>query len=187
VEKMREEMLYKKFLTPFILLVIAYEWMVSGLDKFLSGQFVQQINEQLTSALQGMQYSFYADILKHVVIPYASVYAVLVEVGEVCVGLAFVIIAIAIFRNKLSKLIINLGIWASLISAFMVLNFFFFQGGAMFLNPGDPFDEGIPIDFILFLMQLGMVIFFFTLHRGYGKVQKNNSVTKGHSGSLANK
>lgn len=171
---MREETLYKQLFMPFILLIIAYEWVISGFDKLLSGQFVQQMNQQLTGTLHGMQYSFYAGILKQVVIPYAPVYAVLVEIGEVCVGIAFVIIAIALFRNKLSKITINLGICTSIISAFMVLNFFFFQGGSMFLNPGDPFDEGIPIDFILFLIQLWMAVFFFILHRGYEMAQGNN-------------
>lgn len=56
----------------------------------------------------------------------------------------------------------------------------------MFLNSGDPFDEGIPIDIILFLLQLGLAIFFFTLHRGFGRGQENTPINSNvHSGSLA--
>lgn len=162
---MNENMLFKQLFTPFILLIVAYEWVVSGLNKAFNGQFIQQMNHELTSAIHGMQYSFYSVLLQKIVIPNAKLFAVLVEVGEICVGIAFVIIAIALFRNSLTRLILNLGVWTSAISAFMVLNFFFYQGGSMFLNPGDPFDEGIPIDFILFLVQLWFAIFFYILIR----------------------
>lgn len=164
---MRESAIFKRLFSPIIFFVIAYEWLMSGLDKVLSGNFVQQLGQQLTSALHGMQYSFYVPVLKHFVIPNSVFFAVLVEIGELCVGVAFVIIAFALLGDKMNGFIAKLGFWTGLFSAFMVLNFFFFQGGAMFINPGDPFDEGIPIDFILFLMQLWIAIFFFMANRQY--------------------
>ena len=162
---MNQDTLFRQFFAPLILLAIAYEWLISGLNKVLYGHFVQQMQHELILASKEMQYSFYSAMFKQFVIPNAPLFALLVEVGEILIGVSYVIIALAIFSNNIGKTTITIGIWTSIISAFMVLNFFFYQGGAMFLNTGDPFDEGIPIDFILFLMQLFIAIFFITLHR----------------------
>lgn len=164
-ERMHNDSLYKRVFTPLILLVISYEWIISGLDKILSGQFVQHMHHELIAQSKDLQYSFYSTFLNQVVIPHSHIFALVIESGELLVGLAFVIISIALFFNSMTRSLMTLGIWTSIIAAFMVLNFFFYQGGSLFLNTGDPFDEGIPIDFILFLIQLFIAIFFYSLRK----------------------
>ncbi|MFD1675322.1 hypothetical protein [Alicyclobacillus fodiniaquatilis] len=164
---MDEGKLYKRVFTPVLIFLLAYEWLVSGFDKLLSGNFVPQLMRQLSSSLSGMQYHFYENILKNDIIPHAVVFGVLVEVGEICVGVAFVLLGVALIRDRINTAIIQLGIWTSIIAAFMALNFFLWQGGSMFLNLGDPFDEGITIDFMLVLIQLWMAVFFFSIRRRY--------------------
>lgn len=164
---MDEGKLYKRVFTPVLIFLIAYEWLVSGFDKLLSGNFVPQLMRQLSSSLSGMQYHFYENILKSDIIPHAVVFGILVEVGEICVGVAFVLLGVALIRDRINTAIIQLGIWTSIIAAFMALNFFLWQGGSMFLNLGDPFDEGITIDFMLVLIQLWMAVFFFSIRRRY--------------------
>ncbi|MDQ0190269.1 hypothetical protein [Alicyclobacillus cycloheptanicus] len=162
---MNEGILYKRVFTPILMICIAYEWLVSGLDKVMSGDFVQQLKGQLSSSLGGMQYHFYENILKSFVIPHAMTFAVLVEVGEICAGIGFVLLAVALFRNRVGAVAVQLGIWVPLVSAFMALNFFLWQGGSVFINPGDPFDEGITIDLMLVLIQVWIAIFFFMTGR----------------------
>ncbi|MFB5189856.1 hypothetical protein [Alicyclobacillus fastidiosus] len=164
---MDEVTLYKRVFTPVLMILIAYEWLISGVNKLLSGNFVQQLKGQLSSSLSGMQYHFYENIVKSTIIPHATTFAVLVEVGEICAAIGFVVLAIALFRNRINTMIVQLGIWTSIVSAFMALNFFFWQGGSVFLNPGDPFDEGITIDFMLVLIQLWIAVFFFSIRRRY--------------------
>lgn len=164
---MKETTLYKRLFTPVLVLLIAYEWLISGFNKLLSGNFVRQLKEQLSSSLSDMQYHYYEHIVKSTVIPHAAIFAILVEIGEICAGIGFVILAIALFRNRISKPIVQLGIWTSIVSAFMAMNFFLWQGGSVFLNPDDPFDEGITIDFMLVLIQLWIAVFLFSLWRKY--------------------
>lgn len=167
-----EVTLYKRVFTPVLIFLIAYEWLISGFDKLLSGNFVQQLKGQLSSSLSDMQYHFYGHILKSTIIPHAMVYGVLVEVGEICAGIAFIILGVALIRDRINTAIIQLGIWTSIIAAFMALNFFLWQGGSVFLNPGDPFDEGITIDFMLVLIQLWIAVFFFSIRRKYSTFQR---------------
>ncbi|WP_067621555.1 hypothetical protein [Alicyclobacillus acidiphilus] len=164
---MNETTLYKRVLTPGILLLLAYEWLISGFDKVFSGIFVQQLRNQLVSSLSGLQYHFYDHFLKSVVVPQAHLFAVLVEIGEICTGIGFVALAVALIRDRMNSVLALVGIWTSIISAFMALNFFLWQGGSLFLNPSDPFDEGITIDLMLVLIQLWMAIFFFSVRRKF--------------------
>lgn len=158
---MTESGLFKRLLAPLVLLVIAYEWLVSGFDKVLSGNFAGDLGHEMSSALGNMQYTFYASLLKHLVLPHAALFGVVVEAAELIAGLALVYVAIALFRNKVTRVTLHVGAWVSVLSALMVLNFFFYQGGSMFVNTSDPFDEGIPIDFVLFLMQALISVSFF--------------------------
>lgn len=171
---MNEATLYKRLFAPVLMILIAYEWLISGFDKLLSGHFVQQLKGQLSSALPDMQYHFYKNIVQSSFIPHAATFAVLVEVGEICSGIGFVVLAIALFRNRINTTIVHLGISTCVVSSFMALNFFFWQGGSMFLNPGDPFDEGITIDFMLLLIQLWIAIFLFSIRRKYSTSQPNH-------------
>ena len=54
----------------------------------------------------------------------------------------------------------KLGTVVSLVGAFMNLNFFFYQGGSIFLNPSDPFDEGISLDLLMVLIQIVIAAFY---------------------------
>lgn len=161
---MGEERLFRQLFTPFILLIIAYEWIVSGVDKIFNPQFIQLMTHEVLSTISGIQFPFYASFLKHVVVPHAAMYARLIEIGELGVGLGFLCVAVCLFRNKLTKSVRILGIWTGILSSFMVINFFFLKGGDLFINPR-AIDEGVSMNFILFLVQLWVAIFFYSLDR----------------------
>ncbi|WP_304458774.1 hypothetical protein [Alicyclobacillus sendaiensis] len=141
-----------------VLLIVGYEWLVSGLDKALAHDFVHGLAGELEAAARGLPYGFYADLLSRVFVPHAQLFAWLVMVGELTSGaLLLAMGAIAWFR-PLSP--VQKAITAAVlgVASFMVLNFFFFQGGSYFINPSDPYDEGIPVDFVLFWIQIGLMI-----------------------------
>ncbi|ACV57292.1 hypothetical protein [Alicyclobacillus acidocaldarius] len=142
----------------FVLLIVGYEWLISGLNKVLAHHFVQGLGDELAAAEHGLPYGFYAVLLSHVFVPHAHFFAWLVIVGEWTSGVLLLAMgAIAWFRPLFP---VEKAITAATlaIASFMVLNFFFFQGGSYFINPSDPYDEGIPVDFVLFWIQIGLMI-----------------------------
>ncbi|MCL6488824.1 MAG: hypothetical protein K6T76_07810 [Alicyclobacillus mali] len=142
----------------FVLLLVGYEWLISGLDKVLAHNFAQGLAGQLAAAEHGLPYGFYASLLSHVFVPHAQLFAWLVMAGECASGVLLLALgAIAWFR-PLSPVQKAIAVVTLAVASFMVMNFFFFQGGSYFLNPSDPYDEGIPVDFVLFWIQIGTMI-----------------------------
>ncbi|WP_367306879.1 hypothetical protein [Alicyclobacillus acidocaldarius] len=142
----------------FVLLIVGYEWLISGLYKVLAHNFAQELAGQLEAAERGLPYAFYAALLSHVFVPHAQLFAWLVIVGEWTSGVLLLAMgAIAWFR-PLSPVQRAITAVTLAVASFMVLNFFFFQGGSYFIDPSDPYDEGIPVDFVLFWIQIGLMI-----------------------------
>lgn len=153
----------QRMFISLIFFVLAYEWLISGLNKVLNGHFIIDLHKEYLQSIPDIQYSFYARFLKAVCLPHCIIIGGLVEYGEVLLGISFIVLAIYMFKGKTNNFISTLGISTGLISAFMTLNFFLFQGGSIFLNPSEPFDEGISIDLILFLLQLGISVFYYLM------------------------
>lgn len=156
----------ERFLAITALLIIAYEWLISGFDKILSGNFVDSLHHQMMDGIANAQYTFYADWLKKYCMAHCMVIGYIVEFGELAVGLSFLLLAISVILKVNKPFFSTLGIVTGLIGAFMTLNFFFYQGGSVFVNTSDPFDEGIPVDLILALFQLGISLYFGLILRG---------------------
>lgn len=156
----------RRYFFPMVLFILAYQWLVSGLDKVINGTFVSGFHHQLVAALSGpMQYKFYASVLQLVVLPNSTLFAWLVECGELIVGAAFVVLGVMVVTRQSDRRIRILGIVAGLVSAFMTLNFFFYQGGSFFLSASNPFDEGIPVTLMMVFIQLAVAGRFWTPRR----------------------
>ncbi|WEG11291.1 hypothetical protein PU629_14090 [Pullulanibacillus sp. KACC 23026] len=161
---MHEETLYKRLFAPFILLVLAYEWIASGIDKLFNHQFPQELNRGLSVSINKLPRSVVANFLNRLTMAHPVLFAVVLEVGELCLGICFFVIAMSLFRNKLTKLIRIIGIWAGIISSIMAINFPFLKGEDLFLDITSN-NRGLSMDFLLFLVQIWVAIFFFTLDR----------------------
>ena len=143
--------------SPFLVfaaLVVAYEWLVSGLSKATHGGFVAGLPARLPADAKESG-ATYARLLRDVVIPHAHLFAVLVVVGEIAVGAGFVVFALA--RGRAAR--VGLGTVA-LVGASMTLNFQLAAGQPLFrlLTP-DVFDEGVSLDALLTLLQLGFAVY----------------------------
>jgi hypothetical protein len=69
-------------------LLLGYEWVLSGVDKLLYGQFPQQVATLLAGQVNGGRLpGFFAGILRAVVLPNAGLFGVLIEWGETLAGL----------------------------------------------------------------------------------------------------
>ena len=143
-------------------LIIGYEWLSSGITKVASGTFVSGLAADLKDGV-GSAPHFYRSFLSDAVIPDARTFAVLIEIGEILVGLGFIVAAILWLvrwarlsdRARLSIL------WATMLAAlgatFMALNFHLANGGNHpWLIPADGFDETVDVDAVLVFMQMAL-------------------------------
>ncbi len=144
--------------------LIGYEWLLSGLNKLLSPTFRSGLTAQIQMALHGNPNTWWVALTRRLVLPQASLWAVLVEVGELLVALGFfagaVLWASGQFPTQRWARRLNLGVLAALAgSALMTANYYLMSGETLpGLNPGNPFNEGLSIDGLLTLVAAGLFV-----------------------------
>lgn len=168
----------ERFLLAAILAVFSYEWLISGFNKLLNGKFISDLHTEMIENLPNVQMPFYRAFLQTFGMAHCRVLAILVEAAELCVGLAFVLLVVQILRGRLGNGWMKIGIFSCAIAIFMNMNFLFYESGAVFLSTGDPFDEGVSIDFIMTLIECGLSLYFWNMLSvsGIGKVTARNSI-----------
>lgn len=143
-----------------IQLAVGYEWTMSGLTKIVRGGFPSGLAGELRDKSEGAA-GWYKTFLDSVVIPHGSTWGYLIELGELVIGIALIVAALAwLFRwEKLSARSHMYVYWtialASFAGVFMALNFHLANGAPHpWLIPKDGFDEGVDLDSLLPLIQL---------------------------------
>ncbi len=144
-------------------LLVGYEWLMSGLTKIVRGGFPGGLAAELREKSEGAS-GWYKSFLDGSVIPHASTFGYLIEIGELIVGLALVAAALVwLLRwdrlpnsGRLTVLVATA--LASLAAVFMAVNFHLASGAPHpWLIPKDGFDEGIDLDSLLPAVQLVLV------------------------------
>ena len=146
-------------------LILGYEWFVSGITKVASGTFVSDLAANLRSNADSAP-GFYRSLIHSTLIPNARTLAVLIEIGELAVGAAFIAASI-VWLTRWSRLadpartaLLGTAMLAALGATFMAINFHLARGGNHpWLIPADGMDETIDVDTVLVFTQ--MTIFAF--------------------------
>ena len=144
-------------------LLVGYEWFLSGLTKIVRGGFPGGLADDLTEKSEGAP-GWYRSFLDGSVIPNASTFGYLIEIGELLVGLALIVAAI-VWLARWERLsdggriaILAATVLASLGGIFMAINFHLANGAAHpWLIPKDGFDEGVDLDSLLPAVQLVLI------------------------------
>jgi hypothetical protein len=144
-------------------LLVGYEWFLSGLTKVVRGGFPGGLADELTEKSKGAP-GWYKSFLDGSVIPNASAFGYLIEIGELAVGLALIVAAI-VWLTRWERLsdggriaVLAATVLASLGGIFMALNFHLANGAAHpWLIPKDGFDEGVDLDSLLPVVQLVLI------------------------------
>lgn len=147
-------------LLALIQAIIGYEWLVSGANKVLSGQFPQGLADTLVDGVKDNPNGWYVSFLNAVVIPHGVFFGYLIELAEVGIGLALLGGALLLLghlptRGERYYRLARFEVGAAAVAAFacvvLCINFHFFMGDGFVsaLNPGAPFDEGIDLDTLL--------------------------------------
>jgi thiosulfate dehydrogenase [quinone] large subunit len=146
-----------------VFLLLGYEWLISGLDKMLSSDFLTGLGAELQDAMANNPNGWYVHFLARFVIPHARLAAALVEGGEVLVATGlFVGAGLWISGDRLSpRWARTLQPWvigALVGSALMTVNYYFMAGNSFpWLRPSAPFDEGLELDGLLTLVAVALL------------------------------
>lgn len=136
--------------------ILGYEWLLSALNKLASQNYVRDFSPMLQQmALPGNPHGWWVSFIQQVVLPAAPQWARLVEVGEWGVALGCfsgaLLWASGRFPEALWARWLNVGVLCALATGvFLTLNYAWMAGaGFPWINPADPFDEGLSLDALL--------------------------------------
>lgn len=141
-------------------LLLAYEWLLSGWEKIHGGQFAAGIGKTLTRFEGGNPHTWYVDSVLRFAQAHPSVFAVLVQWGELFVGIGLVVAMAAYllstqaYAKKMARV---LAMSALIGGVFMSLNFYFAAGWT------SPSTGGL--NALMFWMQIIVLLAWSTLIR----------------------
>lgn len=144
-------------------MIIGYEWLISGIAKFVAGDFASGLADAL-AAKTAEAPGWYAGFLKSIVIPNGTAFGYLIETAEVLAGIALIVgLLLWIFAwdrvsDRMRSTVLFLMIAAAIGGVFMALNFHVANGGNHpWVLPDSGFDEGIDVDLLLSGIQVVLV------------------------------
>jgi thiosulfate dehydrogenase [quinone] large subunit len=151
-------------------IIIGYEWLVSGLVKIVRGDFTSGLGGELAEKAEDA-YGWYASLLEGVIIPNASNFAVIIEIAEVLVGLAFIAVPLVwlLARERIPARLWKIAFLLTAVAAvggfFMATNFHLANGLTHpWILPMDSFEEGVDFDTFLAAMNAVIAIVYFSLY-----------------------
>lgn len=160
---MMEKKITSQLVLPLLILVIAYQWLIAFFNKVVTKNYFNELHKQLKDSLSSITFHPYATLFKNVGIPHFHLFGTLVMLGELFVGAIFLLYAIQKLMGKNNKVIALLGLIATVIGAFMNLNYALLGGDTLFVDSGNAFQEAISVDWFMFLMQIILIVYFYTV------------------------
>jgi thiosulfate dehydrogenase [quinone] large subunit len=146
---------------PVLLFILAYEWLISAVNKMVTKNYYGSLHQQMSQSVSGVQFQPYVGLLKNIGLPQYHLFGTLVLLAEVFVGFTFIVIGIRKLQGKSTQILRRFGMIASIVAAFMSLNYALLGGDTLFIDPANAFQEGISIDWILFFIEVTLVFYFY--------------------------
>jgi thiosulfate dehydrogenase (quinone) large subunit len=146
-----------------VYLMLGYEWLLSALNKDLSGTFRSGLANRLRGSLVDNPHGWYVSFAERVVLPHVGVFAAATMVGEVLVAAGLVWGALLWVRPEWFSVGLRrwLGVAAGaalLGAAVMELNYYLLAGqGWPWLKTRDPFVAGLGVDGLVLLISLALI------------------------------
>jgi hypothetical protein len=152
-------------------MIIGYEWLISGVVKFVRGGFPSGLADELLE-MSANAAPWYRSFIQSAVIPNAGIFGYLIEISEVLAGVALLggPFLLLCTWDRVSDRVRAAIFFATAVAAiggtFLAINFHLANGAAhAWLIPGDAFDEGIDLDSILPAIQIVIAAVNITLFR----------------------
>jgi hypothetical protein len=167
-------------------MVIGYEWFISGLVKFVRGDFPAGLAEELLEKSAGTA-QWYGSFLKSAVIPFAEIFGYAIEASELLAGVALIagpligLFAWDRVSDRTRRAVLFFTAAAAIGGAFLAINLHLANGASHpWLIPGDAFDEGIDLDSVLPAIQIVIATVSIILFRRLRRSNANDD-TSGRS------
>lgn len=145
-----------RYLLAAIQAIIGWEWIVSGSNKVLAGNFPQNFLTTLNTGIQDNPNGWYISFLQGVVEPHSVLFGYVIEWTEMTIGVVFLASALLLLgqprmrgdaQHWLTVGFLSLGAGMAVLGAFLCVNFHFWMGHGLLPGVGAaPTDEGIDLD-----------------------------------------
>jgi hypothetical protein len=143
--------------------MLAYEWLLSGLNTALSGTFRAGLANRIHGSLVDNPHGWYVSFVNRAVLPHVGFFAAATLIGELLVAAGLIWGAMlwlrpgwfpAGFRPWL-----GIGVTGALAgAAVMELNYYLLAGEAWpWLKTNDPFNVGLSVDGLVLLISLALI------------------------------
>ena len=159
-----------RYLAAAVQGLIGWEWLVSGSNKVLAGDFPSGLAGTLSDGIKGNPNGWYVAFLKSVILPHSVFFGYAIEIVEVLAGLALLAGALLFITGvrrrgepqyRMALVQVVAATLASFSCAVLCVNFHFFMGDGILpgLSPSRPFNEGVPLDTLMPPLSFVMLIF----------------------------
>lgn len=156
-----------------ITIVIGYEWFMSGLVKFVRGDFPAGLADELVEKAEGAP-AWYTGLMDSFIIPVAEPFGYFLETSEILAGVALIagpliwLFAWDRVSHRLRLAVLLSMAVAAIGATFLAINLHLANGASHpWLIPGDAFDEGIDLDSVLPAIQIVIAAVSLVLFRRY--------------------
>ena len=143
-----------------VAIVIGYEWFISGLVKFVRGDFPSGLAEELLKKSPEMA-AWYGRFITSAVIPHGVLAGYAIEIAELLAGIALIggplvwLLAWDRLSDRVRSLVLLAMAVAAIGGTFLAINLHLANAGRHpWLLPLDPNDEGIDLDSVLPALQV---------------------------------
>lgn len=143
-----------------VTMVVGYEWFVSGLVKFVRGDFPSGLGAELLDKSAAAP-AWYGSFLKSAAIPQAEIFGYVIESAELLAGVALLVgpliwlFAWDRVSDRVRMAVLFFIAVAAIGGTFLAINLHLANNGSHpWLIPGDAFDEGIDLDSVLPAIQI---------------------------------
>ena len=158
-----------RYLLAAIQAIIGWEWIMSGCNKILSGNFPQGLSDALNNGIKDNPNGWYVAFLKQIVLPNSMFFGYMIQWTEIAVGIILLSAAVLLLtkprmagepQHRLAIAYSIMAIIAAAVGAFQNINFHFWMGGWVIptFDPASAYNEGIDLDGLLPLFFLIIII-----------------------------
>ncbi len=149
-----------RYVAAAVQAVIAWEWLVSGANKILAGDFPQKLASTLDDGIKNNPNGWYVALLKQFILPHSVGFGYTIEFTEALIGIALLIGAVLLIgpvrrhgdpQYTLALVEMSAAAFAALVCAFLCVNFHFFMGNGVLpgIDVANAFNEGISLDTLM--------------------------------------
>lgn len=149
-----------RYVTAAVQAVIAWEWLVSGANKLLSGDFPQGLAGTLQDGIKNNPNGWYVAILKQFILPHSVGFGYTIEYAEALIGITLLIGVVLLLgpvrrhgdpQYRLALVEMSAAAFGALACAFLCVNFHFFMGDGVLpgIDVAKAFGEGISLDTLM--------------------------------------